>query len=350
MTALKKVYIILINYNGWEDTIECIESILANKYLNYQIVLCDNNSPNGSLGHIINWAKSKRLPFIQYPRAAAEAGGAHKREYEIFSQYPIPHVRYPLIFVQTAENLGFAGGNNVCLKYILKKEDFEYVWLLNNDTIIDADALNALVKYAGNLKDRKVGIIGSKLLLYDYPNTIQGIGGIYNPFFAIGRHIGYLEIDIGQYDHQTIKMDFVIGASMFVLKDFLYDVPLMGEDYFLYYEELDWHKRGEKFGWGNGYAYKSKVYHKEGRTIGSTIKSVNKSEIGDYYQLRNRIIITRNHFARFLPIVYLSFILVIANSVRRGQWSRIKLIWRAVMSATGEIMNKRDCLKKQVYY
>jgi GT2 family glycosyltransferase len=271
-----KVYIIILNYNGWADTIECLESVLRSDYSNYQVVVVDNNSPNNSMEYIKAWAEGKLdvwvksghplrylsfppvkkpIPYVYYSRGEAEKGGdpeLEKRMEQNLSRGMT--TRYPIIFIQTGENLGFAGGNNVGIRYALYKGDFEFLWILNNDTVVKRDSLTMLVEKAKCYREKnigKIGIIGSKLLYYDMPNVIQGVGGKYNKFLAVTKHIGAFEKDKSQYDNEKVlkKIDYIIGASMFVSKDFLYDVGLMCEDYFLYYEELDWAIRGRR----NGY-------------------------------------------------------------------------------------------------
>ena len=350
-----KIYIIILNYNGWVDTIECLESVLRNDYPNYQVIVIDNNSPNNSMEYIKAWAEGKLdvwvkpnhplrhlsfppvkrpIPYVYYNREKAEKGGNIEVENRLVGKILKGiTTNYPLVFIQTGENLGFAGGNNVGIRYALAKDDFEYIWFLNNDTVIEKDTLSKLVRKFEEYKKegKKVGIIGSKLLYYDNPNIIQGIGGIYNKWFAVAKHLGVFEKDKGQYDNEQIldKIDYVIGASMLVSKEFIKEVGLMCEDYFLYFEELDWTLRGREKGYQLGYCWQSKVYHKEGGSIGSSSKGQEKSEIADYYGLRNRILFTKKFFPKYLLSVYLGFLVVVWNRVRRGQ---VKLFIKFITS------------------
>lgn len=124
-----KVYVIILNWNGWEDTIECLESVFRNIYPSYTVIVCDNGSHDGSLERIKLWAEGKLdvlvpshnplrplsyppvikpIPYIEYYREDAEKGG-------------INDGKIPLVLIQTGGNLGFAGGNNVGLRYILAR-------------------------------------------------------------------------------------------------------------------------------------------------------------------------------------------------------------------------------------
>lgn len=338
-----KVYVVILNYNSWADTIECLESVLGNNYPNYQVVVVDNNSPNNSMEYIKAWAEGKLdvwvkpdhplrhlsfppvrkpVPYVYYTREEAERGGNSGLD-------------YPLILIQTGENLGYAGGNNVGIRYALAKDDFEYIWILNNDTVIEKNSLEKLVKKFEIYKrqGKKVGMVGSKLLYYDNPKLIQGVGGTYNKWFAVGKHLGIFEEDRGQYDNEEVlnKIDYIIGASMLVSRDFIKEVDLMCEDYFLYFEEMDWTLRGKQKGYQLGYCWQSRVYHKEGGSIGSSSKGEEKSEISDYYGLKNRIVFTRKFYSNYLLSVYVGLLLSAVKRIKRGQFSRLKTILKAIL-------------------
>ncbi len=127
-----KVYIILLNYNGWTDTIECLESVLRNDYPNYQVIVVDNNSPNNSIEYIKTWAEGKLdvwvnpnnplrklsfppapkpIPYVFYTREEAEKGGNLKLEENLKENIPDSiTTAYPLIFIQTGYNGGFTFG------------------------------------------------------------------------------------------------------------------------------------------------------------------------------------------------------------------------------------------------
>lgn len=335
----KKVNIIIVNWNGWKDTIECLESIFRSDYSHFRVIVCDNNSTDDSYENIRNWAKgeidagllpeenvlrhlsfppvSKPIHYIEFDRVQAEARGGPKA------------TEARLILIQVGANLGFAGGNNVGIRYSLASgNDFDFLWILNNDTVIENDTLRTLVEKAESLKTngKKVGVIGSKLLFYGKPKQIQGVGGKINKWFATCKHIGVMEEDNGQYDNKDIKMDYVIGSSMFINKEFLLDTGLMSEDYFLYFEEIDLAKRAEKKGWKLGFCWESKVYHKEGATIGSSLDGRKRSKLADYYALKNRIVFTKKFHPKCLFWVYLGFIIVMLNRIKRGQFDRLSMI------------------------
>jgi GT2 family glycosyltransferase len=239
----------------------------------------------------------------------------------------------PLVLIQADANRGFAAGNNIGISYATKQNDFAFVWLLNNDTVIDANALKNLVKKAENCSkaNMKVGIVTSKLLYYYHPEIIQAIGGRYNKWFAVSKHIGSFQKDDGSFDIDEVNMHYPIGASMLVSKEFIDEVGFMCEDYFLYYEEMDWSVRGKQKGFVNKYSYQSKVFHKEGASIGSGHTKL-KSELSDIYSIKNRFKFASKFYPMYLPTVYAGLIPVIFNRFKRKQVKRAYRILKAVFS------------------
>jgi GT2 family glycosyltransferase len=273
-----KVYIVIVNYNGFKDTLECLESVFRNDYLNYHVIVVDNDSKDKSVDQICNWAEGKtNIP------------SSSENILSTFSNPPIPKpLKYNLVsgdeldnlhasdsksnlsIISLSANRGFASGNNVGIKYAQTFNDAEYIWLLNNDTVIESHALSKLVAFATSslTTSKKTGIISSKIKFYNKPNCLQAVGAVFNKWTASNYQIGLGEIDNGQYDKTEIKFDYVVGASMFVNANFIKDVGLMCEDYFLYFEELDWSTRGKTLGWTSAYCSDSIVYHKLGVSTG----------------------------------------------------------------------------------
>jgi GT2 family glycosyltransferase len=335
-----KVYIITVNYKTCRDTIECLESVFKSTYPDFQVIVVNNNAYDDDMKYMLEWASgaagplpdrgtpieklsnppcAKPLPHILYDRLQAEAGGIKTSEEKL---------KNPVIFIDAGRNGGYAAGNNIGIKYALAKGDFEYVWLLNNDTVVEKESLALLVEAAGQNAGRnlKFGMTGPKLRYYHNPGIINGVAGLYNRLLGVGKLLGAFQKDTGQFDRDDIVPDYVPGAAMLAGRDFITDTGLLNEEYFLYFEEIDWAIRGAKKGYGTGYCYKSVVYHKEGASVGSSSKGGKKSELADYYSIRNRIVFTKKYFSRYLPFLYASMALVILNRILRGQFSRVKMI------------------------
>ncbi len=334
MSETPRTYIVILNWNGWADTVECLESVFRNDHPDFRVVVCDNDSADGSLDHIAAWAEgrepapattspgivalttppmTKPITYAAYDRAEAEAGGK-------------PDEDPPLTLIQTGANLGFAGGTNVGLRYALARGDADYVWALNNDTVIDPKALVTLIDAMERTPNAGMG--GSKLIYYENSDTVQAWGGgHHNTWLCVGGYIGggRPATESGDAGAVVAQMDYVAGVSMMVSRAFLEDVGLMAEDYFLYYEEIDWAFR-MKGRFNFAYAPDSVIYHKHGASIGSNMNPHEKSFTADYFINRNRLRFARRFTPWALPTVYLALGLIALNRLRRGQWDRFGMV------------------------
>lgn len=337
--SAEMTYVVILNWNGWRDTVACLESALRCRGLPFQLVVCDNASTDGSLDRLLAWARGSEAgpPPDGAPDVAALAAPGSK---------PVPHALLSraeaergggtacdgarVVFVQTGANLGYAGGCNVGLRYALARGDCAYAWLLNNDTVVAPDALAALVRRVA--AEPNAGQCGSRVLYHDEPDVVQSWGGArYNRWLATMRRIGdgapaTEAPDVARVERDT---DYVCGASVLVTRAFLDRVGLMADDYFLYFEELDWAIRGRAF--RRVYAHDSVVYHREGRSIGSSRDWRQKSALSDYYGLRNRLRFTRRFFPHAAPTVYCGVVGAALNRLRRRQFGRAAMILRILL-------------------
>lgn len=331
MSSTPRVYVVIVNWNGWADTLECLESVFRSDYPDYRVLVCDNASADGSLERIQAWADGrieapvapgdplrrlstppvpKPIPLVVQDRSAAERHvGAE----------PVP----PLVLIGAGSNLGFAGGNNVALRLALARDDFEYAWLLNNDTVVEADSLRHLVSRMRARPD--AGMCGSTLVFYDPPHQVQAYGGAtYNRWFGVPHNISRLRPDDDPARIES-RLDYVMGASMLVSKPFLREVGLMSEDYFLFCEEVDWATRARGC-YTLAYAPESRVYHKGGRSTG--LSGRNYSKTGDFYMNRSQLVYARRHTPWLIPFILLRHLLVLGNSLVRWRLGRIAMLGR----------------------
>ena len=287
-----KVHIIVLNWNNWQDTIECLDSIFGLRYDNFQVLAVDNGSTDGSEEKIKEWAKGKSVSTVRYNRETAEQGGLPEKEKGL--------AQPSIVLIQTKGNLGYAGGNNVGMRYALNQDDCKYVWLLNNDTIIDRDALTEMVEMAET--DEKVGKVGSKLLYHDRPNILQATGGCnIVPWMGNTSTIAADEEDDGRWD-EAFEPGYISGASLLVRKEVVERIGLMEDKYFLYWEDADWGVRARRKGYRLLYCPKSKVWHKEGGTSGYlSLKT-------DYYWIRNGLYFTKKFYPYYLPLIPFSYL------------------------------------------
>lgn len=346
----QKAYIVIVNWNGWKDSIECLESVFRLCYENFVVIVCDNGSDDDSIQRIIEWATDNRAvssvpcemvsyshPPVVKPIPFTVMNALRVEE----SCWRTAHER--LILIRSEQNVGFAGGNNFGLRYILNRNDYDYVWLLNNDTVVHPHALKELVNRI--VENPRIGICGSKLCFYAAPNLIQACGGAtYSPLTGRNRHIGEFKPVDAADDRPTVErqLGYIVGASLLVSKDFLGSIGLMSEDYFLYCEELDWVTRAKgKF--LQGYAPRSIVYHKQGNAIGgkALTRRTEPEEtflLSDFYSARNQIRFTRRYYPQYLPTVGFTIAWRLAKRIGAGKRKRARSVVRGVLSAfSGEL-------------
>lgn len=333
MIVTSKVCIVVVNYLGHEDTIECLESILKSSYSNFQIVIVDNSVNPDSLNFIRAWATGEntqpiptRFPEIVFPLSAKPISHRFfsEKEFEVLDRA----AEEKILLVQAENNSGFAGGNNIGIDYFLKTS-FDFVWLLNNDTVIQNNTLQNFVKFALKSQD-STGIIGGKLFDYYNRDKLQAVGGRYFKWFGKVKEIGNGQRDSGQWDRSDFKFDYVIGASMFVTRSFVHSVGKMTEDYFLYFEELDWAIRGERNQWKLKFCPGAIVFHKLGASTGSGKNEI--SELSDFYSVRNRLQIAKRYFPITFLTLYPSFILFVFNRIRLRKFDRLPLLLKLIFN------------------
>ena len=252
------VSIITVNYNGFIDTCEMIESFHKYETYPYEIIVVDN--------------------------------GSHMPEGEELQK------KYPDAKVVQNTNTGFAGGNNAGLV----AAEGPYLLFINNDTLIDAPILSTLVQ---RLKINKENGGVSPMLKYAYsPDTLQYAG--FTPFSYItlrNSSIGFNEKDQPHY-HIACETASLHGAAMMVSREVLQKAGPMSEDYFLFYEEFDWSARILRAGYKLWYEPAAIVYHKEGMT------AKKGSSLREFYLSRARILFARKNFfgiRKFLSCLYI---------------------------------------------
>lgn len=324
------VYVLLVNWNGWRHTIECLESLFRQDYHPFVAVVCDNDSQDGSWEKMKAWARGELpfpgpqnpalrplfqspwappVPFLCYDRRTAEAGGRPAD----------PQV--PLIFIQTGANLGFGGGNNVGLRYALARGNATYIWLLNNDTVVAPDALRSLVAKAAVIS--RVGAVGSKILDYFQPEKILSLGGK-RIRWALGS-VSSLVKNGPQSLLVSYPPDYIEGCSCLIPMETLRDVGLFDPAFFHFWEDVDLGYRMTKAGYHLVYAEESQVYHKEGASIqGPSLQA-------DCYEISSCVIFFRK-YSKFFPLI-LSVKLLgkLFNRIHRGQFGRLHFILQAFL-------------------
>lgn len=335
-----RVCVVILNWNGWADTIACLESVFRLEHAPATVVVCDNASSDDSLSHVKRWAEgrlaapaasnphlcaltnppvAKPIRCVELSREQAERGAGAT---------PLA----PLVLVRTGANLGFAGGVNVGLRWVLARGEWDSVWLLNNDTLVRPDALTHLVQESERMRHR--AMVGSTLLHYDAPEVVQALGGCtFNRWLALARPLGAGRPAGALPDASAVRgrMAYVAGASLLLPVTLLREVGLLSEEYFLYFEEIDLTLRA-RGRYRVAYAPASVVYHREGKSTGAGRRPAGKSWAADYYHQRGRILVTRKFAPLALPTVYFGLLVALVRRLARGQWGRVGMIARLIRS------------------
>ena len=303
-----KVSIIILNWNGWKDTIECLESLYQITYPNYDVIVVDNGSEDESIEKIKEYAEGKMeveskffeyfgenkpIKWIEYTREEAEAGGGKEKEIIDWSS------NKKMIFIKNEKNYGFAEGNNIGMRYALNALNPDYVLLLNNDTVVDKEFLSELVKVAKS--DERIGIVGPKVFHYKNPEVLQSFGVTVNYLTGEIKLIGYKEKDIHQFD-ETKKIDAIGGCAMLISKNAIDKVGGFDKTFFTYVEELDLCLRVLKSGYKVTLSPRSKIYHK---IRGSKRGKVTEELI--FYRTRNYPLMIHKNFTKtftFFSIIF----------------------------------------------
>ncbi|MCK5353578.1 MAG: glycosyltransferase family 2 protein [Methyloprofundus sp.] len=239
-----KVAVIILNWNGKDDTLECLSSVNQLNYPNYDVIVVDNGSTDDSIEAI-----SKQYPDI--------------------------------ILLHTGKNLGYAGGNNIGMRWALEQEA-NYLLLLNNDTIVDPNLLSEFVQTAKNYKQG--GLFGAKIFYYDEPDTLWNAGADWNPSTGDHRTRGAQSKD-GEAFNTITESAYANGCALFASSEMLLNIGLLNEDFFLIYEETDLSYRAKKAGYKVYFAPEAKVWHKVSVSIGG-----DNSPIARYFTARNQLL------------------------------------------------------------
>lgn len=281
---MPKILIIILNYNGWDDTKECLESLNKVEYENFEVILIDNGS-------------AEKPP---------EIGGQ-------FSNLKITQVF-------NEQNLGFAGGNNQGIKMALA-QGVEYILLLNNDTLVEPDFLTRMVEVA-NKGGQHIGIVGPLMYFYDSraatgAKLIWSAGGKVAANYK-GELIGYNQPDSGQFK-KPVHVDYISGTCLLIKKAVIEKIGLISEDYFLYYEDVDWCTRARATGYECLLVPEARIYHK----VSKSTQEFSYPYI--YYHVRNNLLFA-SRFGPGIMVFFMSIWILLKQVIKlifgyKRQWA-----------------------------
>ena len=302
---MPNVAIIILNWNGWEDTVECLESLFQINYPNFDVVLIDNDSDDGSIEKIRQYCSGDLRINSKFFKDASANKPIEIFEYteEESKRSPKPNkslkgVSKQLFLIKNNQNQGFTGGNNIGINFALGTIDPDYVLLLNNDTVVDKNFLGELVFYAE--ENLYVGVMGPKIYYYDMPNQIQVTSARLDLWTGRNSLVGDGEIDHGQYNSISVT-DYVSGACFFIRRDVIDKVGWLDSNFKCYWEETDYCMSVRKLGYKCIYYPNAMIWHK-------VSKSTNKVKgILTYYMARNMFWFMKKHADVSHTVVFLLF-------------------------------------------
>ncbi|MDC1371467.1 glycosyltransferase family 2 protein [Flavobacteriaceae bacterium] len=290
-----KIAIIIINWNTYQLTFNCLKSLESCSYKNKKVFFVDNGSTDGSGDKI-----ALEFPEINY--------------------------------IKNKENEGFTGANNKALKLILK-QNFDYVLLLNNDTEVNPNFLSLLQ----SRMDSDKNLAATQPLILDFPNkkTIWSAGGSYNTFFCLfkTRYKGIIYKPKLKIDTFT---EWISGCCVLVKTAVIREVGLLDNRFFAYFEDADWSIRMTNLGYKLGVVPSSIIYHHQSGSVKKNNISFegNLSPYTHYLNVRNHIYLIKKHtfFNRKGSCVYqiLKIISYFIYFIFRGRFGKFKMVWRGV--------------------
>ena len=304
------VYVLTLNWNGRQITVDCIASVLKSHYPNFKVVVIDNGSTDGSV------------------QALERKYGNH------------------ISILENGANLGYARGFNVGLKYGFSENNADYCLVMNNDTLIDPKAISELIEIAQI--DDDIGFVTGKVYYYDKPDVLQTVGKREDAIRWNGRHIGNMEEDKGQYD-EICERYFIDDIFTLVSKKLYKDIGGYNSLFFLQSEEYDLQARAKKSGYKIMYTPYAKLWHKDSMTIGKD--SAQKA----YYGVRNPMLVillykTPQFFKRYFWLhfqkdVFRSSLI----SLKQGKLSVAFAKWHGFFSGLGWGIKKRKFKLKHFF-
>lgn len=320
------VAVIILNYNNAKDTINCLQAVYNLDTQPGAIVIVDNSSTDNSVHEI----KAKLVEWnILY----------------ITEKNENSNIKTILFLLD--ENNGYGAGNNAGIHIAEQIRSCSAYWLLNNDTIPKKNALSALCNRYN--KCDQDAIVGSTIVYYSNPSIVQCAAGnsiiawlgVTRPIYG-GKNISsILSLPETQVERHLGQIS---GASLFVSKNIFCKIGKLREDFFLYLEDTDFCIRAQKKAIPLLWAKDSIVMHKEGGTTGAgTNMCFYRPQWVDFLMLRNRAHLVRNYFPYAIPILCISYLVVICRRLIRKQPNRVLLVCKALWHGLVGRMGKIKC-------
>ena len=303
-----KVYIVILNYKRWQDVMECLDSVFRSAYKNFTVIVVDNNSQNNSLEYLKDWANGD--PILERKiEKPIRYKYFHSNEMDASTNFDSPE---QLFFIQNEANVGFAAGNNLVLKFLLKSD--AYVWLLNPDIIIKENTLHELIEFVA--QEPFKSITGTVVKSFLHQDEIFLFGGAKINFNSA-------TVSLIKSQDKVSQMDFIYGGSLFAHTRHFKEIGLLPEDYFLFWEEADWCYQARKKGYKLLVCKTAICYDKISTSIG-------KGFLADFYYTRNGLLFLAKYKKDKIGTATVFAILRFMQRIVTGRWGRAKGIFKGI--------------------
>ncbi|SMX46484.1 glycosyltransferase family 2 protein [Actibacterium lipolyticum] len=320
------VGVIIVSFNSGDVVLDCLESLLAAQDPDLRIVVVDNNSPDDTVQVMRNWADGT----TQYtaPTDSPFPLSPAPKPINLVEGRPdlAPDRAADVVLLHAGENGGYAGGVNVGQAYLAAFPEIDHFWILNPDSMVPPASVAALKAQLAS--GATYGMLSGRVNYFHQPDMIQVDGG------SINFRTGVTDcINLGQPHPKTPlpapgELHFVTGANMVASRAFCEKAGPMAEDYFLYYEEVDWAlRRGDlPLVCCDGFL----VYHRAGTAIGSPTLSRIASPFSHYFKYRSRMLFLRRFRPLSLPIAYAYALAKALQITLKGYYAEAWALIRAI--------------------
>lgn len=305
--------IIIVTYNSSKVVIDCLDSISNSRAKNLKVVVIDNASVDETTNLVEAWFQSKGIQDWS-AQAVSDDGSGNVVSSE----------RYVLLL--SDKNRGFAGGVNVGLRALLNDESISLFWLLNPDCIVEPETAGKYLREAESNRD--FGIMGSRILYCDNPGLIQSDGGRVSRLTGICTNVNLGDPADSTTAPDASSLDYVSGANLVASRIFVETVGLMNEDYFLYYEEVDWAFRGQRF--PLIVCKDAIVRHHGGTSIGSGAYNRRASGFANFFNYRNRMRFVSRHMKKAIFLSYVFSLLRVIKLMLTGHFAEAEGAFRGL--------------------
>lgn len=324
--TLPTLGVVVVTFNADDIILDCLESLLASQGVCLDIVVVDNASTDATLTTLRNWASGARsytvpsdMPFALIPASKPVALLKSGRDTQAEKEHSVT-------LIESGVNGGFAAGVNRGLSELSARPQIDRFWVLNPDTVVPTDTAAAFATF----DMPAFALMGGRVMYYDKPAIIQIDGGTINRKTGITGNLNLFRQASEASRPEPAAMDFITGASMVASRAFYEAAGPMPEEYFLYYEEVDW-----AFRRGNlpfGYCADAIVYHKAGTAIGSATLNRPASPFSLYFKHRARMRFMRRFFPRNVPIALAYSVAKAAQLMLKGYRKEAKALMLASLN------------------